>query len=56
MKTSICAGEPRRGTESARRENRAAKGTDKNTGQDRATQRDNQTKRDREGKRRKDMH
>lgn len=39
MKTSLGTVEPRHGTESARRKNRAAKETDKNTGQDRQTQR-----------------
>lgn len=56
METSLRAGEPRHGTESARRENRAAKETDDNAGQDTETRkRHNQTKRDREGRRRKDL-
>lgn len=56
MKTSLRAGEPRHGTKSARRENRAAKETDENAGQDTDTRkRHNQTKRDREGRRRKDL-
>lgn len=51
MKTSLCTGEPRHGTESARRENRAAKGTDKNTGQDRETLRQKERQSNKEGQR-----
>lgn len=51
MKTSLCTGEPRHGTEGARRENRAAKETDRNTGQDTETQRQARKQRGtREGK------
>lgn len=46
MKTSLCTGEPRHGTESARRENRAAKETNKNTSQDSYTERKRIKKRD----------